>query len=83
MQSHNSEVDSSDKVLNLIKQLGGSTAASSCLGVHGTESDVPAFNADYCFFSNALRLPDTFDCGRITSPESDEKRRLCYCHSGE
>ena len=83
MQSHNSEVDSSDKVLTLIKQLGGLTAASSCSGAYGTESDVPVFSADFCLFSSASRLPDTFDCSRITSPESQQKRRLCYCQSGE
>ena len=83
MQSHNSEVDSSDKVLNLIEQLGESTAASSCSGNWGESSDVPAFSAYICLYSSASRLRDTFDCGRKPGSEIQRKRRLCYCHSSK
>ena len=84
MQTHNSEVDSSDKVLGLIKRLGGSTNASSCSGDYGTYPDVPVFNADdLCYYSSESRLLTTFDCGKLAYPKRLKKQRLCYCYIGK
>ena len=79
--ANNNDVDSSDEVLALIKNLGGTTAAKSC-----SKKDFPAvplFNEkDICMYSNGLKnnRSNKFDCQRVAGPPEDNKQRLCYCH---
>ena len=81
LHSHNLEVDSSGELLRLIRQSGGSTAASVCSGAYGSEPDVPVFNAEFCLYSSSSRSIATFNCSRVSAPEAQQKHRLCYCHS--
>ena len=76
---HKAEVDSSDKVLNLIEKLGGTTSATSC--VSGDYPALPVFNHDtYCMIS-AKGTKSTFDCTTEPGPQVQLKRRICYCHT--
>ena len=80
LHSHNSDVDSSDKVLNLVQSLGGSISNPPCLNdIYGSNGDVPNIGGDHqsCYYSDANRDLSTFDCSR--APDSN-KQRLCYCH---
>ena len=83
---HNSDVDSCGKLKKMINKIRGYNshrlAAYSCSGAYGSESDVPSFstNQEFCFTSAPRRSKYTFDCGRIPTPSSQAKRRLCYCH---
>ena len=79
--ANNYDVDSSEEVLALIKELGGETAAKSCS--KGDFLAVPLFNKeDICMYSSGQRIkrPNKFDCQRVAGPPEDNKQRLCYCH---
>ena len=79
--ANNYDVDSSEEVLALIKELGGETAAKSCS--KGDFPAVPLFNKeDICMYSSGQRIkrPEKFDCQRVAGPPEDNKQRLCYCH---
>ena len=74
---HNDDVNTSGKVLELIKKLGGETSAKSCK--KGAFAAVPAFNKDsFCMYSDS---PSKFDCGKVAGPSKANKQRLCYCHN--
>ena len=82
---HNSDIDSSSEVINLIRKLGGETSVTSCVDWHGKASDVPVYSASQnsCFYSDYTRSLETFDCSRSPNPKSHKKQRLCFCHTAD
>jgi len=78
---HQTEVDSSDEVLNLIKNLGGSTSATSCES--GNFAAVPLFTNANCMYWASITQPSAFSCTRQPGPKEENKRRICYCKSKE
>ena len=74
---HNNEVDSSDKVLNLIEKLGGTTSATSCVSTKFPAS--PLFNHKTLCSYWANSQPLAFNCSRIAGPPHQLNRRICYC----
>ena len=79
----NSDVDTSSEVLSMIRNLGGTISASSCSHNYGQESDVPNYTSylNDCFYSNSSRSLSTFSCSRLPAPTSNNKQRLCWCHT--
>ena len=77
---HNSEVDSSAEIIALVQQHGGSTS-SSCNTNYMAVADVPNWSSWQCFTSGSRPL-SSFDCAQ-TTPQSYNKRRLCYCLESE
>ena len=81
---HNSDVDSSEKLMSLIRRLYGDVSFSSCQGNYGTAADVPVFTTShsyhFCLHSSSGRSLSTFDCKRSTAENHQSKQRLCYCH---
>merc|ERR1711990_89434 len=44
LKAHNTEVDSSEKLLALLKSLGQEIGVTSCFGTYGRNTDVPLFS---------------------------------------
>lgn len=80
LHEHNGGVVDSARVLQLITNSGGVTAAGGCSGEFGMSTDAPLWNDGVCFSSQLLRPFASFDCGRAPSPLGEGKHRLCYCH---
>ena len=82
LEKHNSEVDSNDEVLELIKNLQPNFIPKyqECSSTYGTYSDTPSFSMTegFCFISSSEK-EKTFDCDRIPTPAYQNKSRLCYC----
>jgi len=77
--NHNSDVDTTEKVLTLINQLGESTGDTDCSDEWGDNPDVPQWRPTHCNRATVNRALDTFDC--TAAPKADPGRqRLCYCH---
>ena len=77
--NHNHEVDSSQKVITLIKTLGGETLAKSC--VSRDYPTVPLFNKESeCMYSEKGGRSKPFDCATVAGPPDAMKQRLCFCH---
>ena len=77
LENHNTEVDTSDEVKDLIQQLGGQTSAHLCDTSWGFTTDTPVLdtNNGQCFTSGQKA---EFSCAR---KPSSHKKRLCYCPS--
>mmetsp|Transcript_1341 Transcript_1341/g.3595 ORF Transcript_1341/g.3595 Transcript_1341/m.3595 type:complete len:1223 (+) Transcript_1341:127-3795(+) len=75
MQAHLNEVDTSDKVLELIPSVGGNTQDTWCESTFGDYT--PAWNGQECF-----RPPETavMNCTSAPYPAGQGKHRLCYCN---
>ena len=73
-KDHHSDVDSSTGLLDLIKELGGTTSDQECELAHF--SGLPVFKSDLCAYSNN---PDIFDCSKQPHPRGENRRRICYC----
>jgi len=80
---HNNEVDSSDKVMALIKQLGGSIQTDTCSDLPWIKNKVitPTFawNGYWCAISAGKNTIKDVDCKTKAYKTS---ARLCYCHEG-
>ena len=85
MWNHNSDVDTPERLANLINKLQGNTSFYSCIGSFGNTPDVPVFSTSegFCLNSSPSRPKHKVDCGRLPTPEGQLKRRLCYCHAGK
>ena len=86
MWKHNADVDTPDKLANLIHRLQGNTSFSSCSEKYGKGyTDVPVFStsARLCLNPSPRRTKNMVDCGRVPSPKNQNKQRLCYCHAGK
>lgn len=81
--AENSVVAQSDKVLRLIKSVGGQTVATACDDQFGESPDVPLWSNTFCFSSKAARAAPTFDCGVVPMPFGEGKHRLCFCVADE
>ena len=77
-EDHYSDVDSSEKVFNLIKKLGGKMLAESCNRANFPA--VPVFKSDVCAYSDTTEM---FDCSSQPLPIKENKQRLCYCQQIE
>ena len=75
LSNHNGEVDTSEKVLGLIKQLGGTITAEQCLTNYGSATATPNFKEDICYTSG---IKSVFSCNKIAGPANANKQRLCY-----
>lgn len=88
MHSHNSDVDSSEKLKAVIAQAGGPDSfPGSCSTVYGFNSDVPQFNTDVesgagtnCHASAPGRPLDTHSCQQTAGYDATDRWRVCYCH---
>jgi len=81
--AHNHEVDSTQKIMDLVAELGGSTYAQHCDQMFGTADDVPNWSLGVCHGSSPSRALATWSCSarpRGFHPERP-KHRLCYCHN--
>merc|ERR1712187_657326 len=83
--AHNEDVSSTEKLLGLIRLVGGSTNATSCVSEWGTASDVPSWTAQVCHQSSKHRALSSFSCAAGARNFRREntmwvKQRLCYCH---
>ena len=92
LEAHNEDVDSSEKVLSLLKEtLGISTSATSCKSKTVNEGSkkhtaIPVFGSnkkgDFCLFSDdSLRPLTTFNCTRISYPLKEKRQRICWCYA--
>ena len=83
MWNHNSDVDASEKVANLINRLQRNTYFSVCTGQFGDSPEVPLFSDSKasCFNSSPGKPKEKINCGRSPTPKHDNKTRLCYCHA--
>ena len=81
LKSHNHEVDSPEKVLELVKSLNGGITTTSCPGYYGQSADTPTISAkkNICYSSAANKL--SFSCS-AKHDNFEDKQRLCYCHPG-
>jgi len=79
--AHNSDVDSTEKILALVDELGGETPVQECDQVWGTADDVPNWSLTVCHGSSPSRALSTFSCSARPRGGSHPKRRLCWCHS--
>jgi len=80
LKAHNKEVDSSKKMLALLKSLGQEIGVTSCDGQYGNSPGVPNFSKKdkLCLHSSSGR--EKFSCEKKSNqPASQEKQRLCYC----
>lgn len=77
--SENDDVAGSDKVLSLIKSVGGLISADSCSDEFGASPDVPLWSKSFCFHSKASRGMSSFDCSTVPMPLGEGKHRLCFC----
>ena len=83
MWNHNSDVDTSEKLLDMINGFNQNISLPSCSGTYGIEPDVPNFSehSGFCLHSSPERQKHTFDCGKSAlEPIGQKKQRLCYCH---
>ena len=81
MWRHNSDVDSSEKLANVINKIDKGTNFSSCDNWATTASDVPNLSTlrKFCMHSKPGRSKDTFNCKSVPDPQREQKRRLCFC----
>lgn len=75
LREHNNEVDDSDKVMALIKRLGGSTKADKCKDYWLDKTGNPVFTDWTCQYSAANK--PNYNCGSV---DTNFNKRLCYCH---
>ena len=75
---HMNEVDSNEKVMDLINKLGEKTNATSCNRKNlGENRAVPLFNDVRCIYTTT---GDRFRCTNRPGPPAELKQRICYCH---
>merc|ERR1711862_672675 len=82
MRADNQDVDTSEKLLSLIKSLGEEVNATNCNYLYyGSFSDTPLFSKKDNFCIASAQNKDSFSCSvSAKNPPSQEKQRLCYCH---
>ena len=73
---HNSDVDSSKKLIRLIERLRGTVSVDSCFGGYGSTSAVPVFTNGFCSHSEPFRQASTFNC---SARPAHNYQRLCFC----
>ena len=82
------DVNSADKLKNILRGIGVWTGEASCLssdqaGSDVEDSDFPLIYTERnwkCFHSRQSRPWKSFDCRRIPNRSGINKQRLCYCH---
>ena len=89
LEAHHDEVDSSDKVIDLLKDLDISISATSCKNketqitkgkgyanpVYGKKTGA---KKDFCSFAGA-RNSASFNCSQPGLPLEKNKQRICWC----
>ena len=86
LERHNAEVDSPEKVLEMILKLQPDfnlTADNKCSSAYGTSSSTPllSFELGWCLSSSSAK-DKAYDCDEIPTPLHQKKARLCYCKQG-
>jgi len=79
--AHNGDVDTTDKVLQKIAEVGGKTNIGVCDPQWGEADDVPNWSAGGCHESSPSRAISTFNCAATPRGGLIPKHRLCYCHA--
>ena len=82
MLNHNSDVDTSKKVVTLIKKLGGNLSTTNCKEGYNFHETVPKFSSskNTCYYSAPNRPVGTIDC---TVTPYEYEQRLCFCHKAK
>ena len=95
LERHNDEVDSPDKVLEMIRKLRPDFnlqtttwllgfAEDKCSSAYGKDPTTPCFSSEQGFCLSSSSAKDkTYDCDGIPNPLDQKKSRLCHCKEGE
>lgn len=89
LEAHHDEVDSSNEVISLLKDLGISISAEACTNkqdhfLFGKGYTNPVYGKntndtkDFCFFAGA-RNSTSFNCSQPGLPLEKNKQRICWC----
>ena len=86
LERHNAEVDSPEKVLEMILKLQPDfnlTADNKCSSAYGKTSATPCLSSEqgFCLSSSSAK-EKAYDCDEIPYPLHQKKARLCYCKQG-
>ena len=87
LERHNAEVDSPEKVLEMILKLQPDfnlTADNKCSSAYGKTSATPCLSSEqgFCLSSSSAK-EKAYDCDEIPYPLHQKKARLCYCKQGK
>ncbi|CAK0901714.1 unnamed protein product, partial [Prorocentrum cordatum] len=83
LEAHSGDVDSSDKVLDMIGHVRGTVSTAEC--AEAAWQAVPFFDPEadpkhQCYYAPADRGSTTYSCSRRPT-SNGKRRRLCYCHA--
>jgi len=86
LRAHNKDVDSSEKMIGLLKNLDQDIGRTSCFGEYGMDGDTPLVAVqkwarfEFCLHSSPAK--ESFSCSakpRDRELYKKKNRRLCYC----
>jgi len=85
LRAHNEDVNTSDKVIKLIKSLGQQITMTECKIGFGIKA-VPLFSTrtnngykqQFCYAASTYKK--TFSCSSVPAPAKENRQRLCWCH---
>ena len=88
LERHNDEVDSPEKVLEMILKLQPdfnlTATGGKCNSAYGKSPAQPSFSSELGFcLSSSSAIDKTYDCDAIPYPLNQKKARLCYCKEGK